>query len=158
MSQRLEKNFKPIVWMIQPNAFNWAFSGGSLIAGTGTDEATYDGKNGLDFGWGKDNILAAWGLGGGPRPPVAVTGEYVDVRMQVQRGQFTTHGSDRNDLRTEMKKLGLVEWGFATCFRIDPGRARQILHELNHLGISRSVLFPDLDGLSAEYDELRLST
>jgi hypothetical protein len=155
LAQDRQQEFKPVVWMIQPNAFNWAFRGGSLIAATGMDEATFDGKNGMDFGWGKDNILAVWGIGNNPRPPVALTGAYVHVRMQVQRGQFTAHGSDKTDLRLEMKNLGMMQWGFAACFKVRSESAKAILKELYHLGISRSVLFPDLDGLSGEYEELR---
>ncbi len=146
--------FKPMVWMIHPNAFNWAFRGGSIIPGTGTDEATYDSKNGLDFGWGKDNIAAPWGIGRSPSQPIALTGAYVDVRMQVQRGQFTAHGADHIDLRTGFENTGMLRMGFAMSFRIDASRAQTLLSELYHMGISRAVLFPDLDGLAREYDEL----
>ena len=150
----LLRRFKPTVWMIQPNAFNWAFRSGSIVAGTGRDEATYNAQEGFDYEWGKDNIVYAWSLGGGPRPPVALTGAYVDRRIQAQRSRFTCHGSDRNDLRSEMTRMGMIDCGLAVAFRISAGKAFSILKELHHLGISRGVLFPDLDGLSQEYDEL----
>jgi len=137
------------------HAFNWALRGGSIIAPTGMDEGTFDGGNGLDPMWGKDNILAAWSsINNPPARPIAVTGRYSHIRMQVQRGQFTVHGTERTDLRAYFSSTGLAGRGLAAPFHIDSSYAKVILRELQAMGISKSVLFPDLDGMSKEYTDL----
>jgi hypothetical protein len=155
MKNEKMSKFKPVVWLLHPNAFNWAFRGGSLIAPTGNDEGTFDGVNGLDAMWGKDNILSAWSIIPGPLKPIAITGRYSHVRMQVQRGQFTVHGTENLDLRECFRSSSLIEKGLAAQLYIDSQKAVDILRQLHQMGISRSVLFPDLDGISREFSEMR---
>ncbi len=71
--------------------------------------------------------------------------------MIAQRARFTCRGKDKNDLRDEMTRMGLIACGLAVGFRIAVTEAYSMLKELTHLGVSRGVLFPDLDGLSQEY-------
>lgn len=147
-------SFSPVVWMIHPNGLNWVLRGASIIPGTGKDEAVSSHQNPQDRTYAIENILAAWTRTEGPEKPLAITGSYTHVRMFAQKSKFTVHGSERRDLRDYFKSTELAKRGFATCFWIDGTNAKAILHSLSALGISRSSMFPDLDGISTEIDEM----
>jgi hypothetical protein len=152
--RRKANAFCPVVWLIHPNAFNWALRGASIIPGTGRDEAVSSHQNPSDRTYAIENIIAPWSRQHGPDRPLAITGGYVHFRMFYQKSKFTVHGSERKDLRVYFAETKLAELGFAKAFYIRKANARSILHELAELGISRSSLFPDLDGISTEMDEM----
>ena len=69
--------FTPVVWLIQPNAFNWALRGSTIIPGTGPDEAVVSPGEGVDPRFAKENIIAPWTRTNGPDRPLAIAGSYV---------------------------------------------------------------------------------
>lgn len=154
--KELADKFEPIVWLIHPNAFNWVLLGSSIIHNTGEGLVIRSPGRPRIKPYAIDNIRAPWT---GEQPPgkpepVALTGGYVHPRMFVQKSKFTVHGSEKKGLRKYFESSGLSEKGFSKSFRINKEKARTILHELAELGTSRSSLFPDLDGISIEIDEM----
>ena len=146
--------FTPVVWTVHPNALNWVLRGASIIPGTGPDEAVNSPENPMDRTFAVENILAPWRRTPGPERPLAVTGGYVHPRMLYQRSRFTVHGSEKEDMRNYFQATELSERGLARKFTINKSYAGNILRELSQLGISRSSLFPDLDGISVEMDQM----
>ena len=77
----------------------------------------------------------------------------IDRRLLAQSGQFTVHPSPNQDLQPEEpaeeakllapNSLNLVE------FKVLAGMKPILLKQLEDLGISRKLLFPDLEGLSS---------
>ena len=67
--------------------------------------------------------------------------------MSVQRSCFTVHGKCKASLVHQVAQL-LKRYDFVANDR------RQILSELRLLGVSRSTVFPDLDGLAHELSEV----
>ena len=144
--------FIPVVLLIHPNAFNWALRGSTIIPGTGPDEAVVGPSEGVDRSFAKERIIAPWTRTNGPERFLAVEGSYVHVRMYVQKNRFTVHGREKTDLREHFSQKDLLSQGHARKFTIDPACARTVLRELEQLGVSRSSLFPDLDGIPLEFD------
>jgi hypothetical protein len=147
------RKMSPVVWVINPFAMNWVLRKTSIIPGTSTDEAVYDGSGKVHVGVGRSDIEAAWTGSKAARPPLAIASTYVHVRMQVQSSRFTVHGQSRTDLRKLFEKSGLLASGFARAIRIDPDAAEELFLKLQKIGISRSMLFPGLDSISRQFDE-----
>jgi FRG domain len=79
-----------------------------------------------------------------PAEILAVVGHDVDLRMSVQQGAFTIHGSDEPiESRPDASS-------FLAKFVIPPTAKSRLAEELRCLGIRRSVLFPDLQNLAAD--------
>jgi len=154
------KDFNPCIWMLNPHALNWISVGSSIIPGTGEDERAGNDRDGwtIRFGWA--NILPAFGdwiLNEKNEQvkfstPMAITPDYLHPRMQVQRSRFTAHSTPESlherFLTDEKEKQYL--YGFLHRIDIAKSEAAQIQAELYRLGVSRSVLFPDIEGLSRE--------
>lgn len=73
---------------------------------------------------------------------------HVHPRLQVQQACFTIHGRRKEGLHELMAEP--ARGGLLRAVDIDPSRHRDIVDELRILGIARSSLFPDLDGLAAD--------
>ena len=154
--ERLKDEFRPVVWVINPNALNWIGLGSTILPGTAEDEAVSSHGN-VDVEFGKKNIVAAFTSDEVAHPnPIAIHSKNVHIRMQVQRSRFTVHGKDKRSINDIFAGTDLVEKGLLHPFWIDPEAAQTIAEELKELGISRSTLFPDLEGvaqdLSQEYN------
>jgi hypothetical protein len=128
------------VWMLVPQALNFA----SHIPG-------------FELPWHSPTITnkcirAAWELDsvdGQPDLPIAIHPMHVHPRLQVQRSVFTIHGKRKESIDTLMREIGLAPH-FLRSFDIDPSRHREILYQLDVLGISHGTLFPDIDGLAKD--------
>jgi FRG domain len=79
--------------------------------------------------------------------PLAIHPTYVHPRLRSQRSCFTIHGKRKDGLDT------LVPQSILRRFIVDPGSRQSMINELALLGITDSVVFPDLDGLAAELKE-----
>lgn len=95
------------------------------------------------------NIRGAWeddepGVG----LPVAVYPTYVHPRLRGQRACFTVHGKRKEGLSTMVTDSGILQ-----RYELDPASRDLMRRELQLLGITDSVLFPDLVGLAEELRE-----
>lgn len=81
----------------------------------------------------------------GPEHPIAIDPPYNSRRLAAQRGKFTVHGSSQKNLDAYPELNGNLH-------RIDIPRAAKarLRRQLFAAGITESVLFPGLDGLSRE--------
>lgn len=158
---RGDTGFAPVVWIVNPHALNFE-EGGSIIPGTGEDEYVQS-PEGSDVWFGKGNLAAAF-LGDGAKventdeyicreKPIAVATRYVHTRMQVQRSCFTVHGRRKDGFDTLYANCNLAKHEILKPVRIDPDSAPRIADELREFGISRTTLFPDLEGIAAELNQ-----
>jgi hypothetical protein len=152
---------RPCVWMLNPHALNWLSVGASIVPGTGEDERAGNERDGwtIRFGWA--NILPAFGatlLNERDQPvsyetPMAIVPDYTHPRMQVQKSRFTAHSVRRESLHDIFRDTPDGDSflrGFLVRIDITRTTAERIYLELSRLGISRSVLFPEVEGLSRE--------
>jgi hypothetical protein len=143
--------FQPIVWMVNPHALNWISSGGSQVPRTAMDEAAGNPRDGFTELWGLKSIFAAFNpFTQDTELPMAVQPMNVHIRVQTQKSRFTVHGSRREGLDELFRDTDLVRLGFLHFIQIDRHAAIAILKELERIGVSRSTLFPDLEGLATE--------
>jgi hypothetical protein len=85
-----------------------------------------------------------------PRIPMFLRFPLFSRRVAAQRSQFIVFGSDPSWLSEETRNPDS-----AICsITIDGTCARKIRAELRECGITESVIFPDLDGLGRELDQL----
>ena len=137
----------PVVWMLNPLHLNYhALGGPPNIDPNALREFWLPWHKPLcDINPAHENIRGAWE---NDRPgvdlPVAVHPSYVHSRLRAQRGCFTVHGKRKESLNT------LVPPSILRRFVIDPQHALDIRKNLAVLGITESVAYPDLDGLSRD--------
>jgi len=142
---------EPIVWMLNPLHLNYC----ALGAPTNLDPNTL---REFPLPWhnpsqpakniANENLRGAWELDGpGVDLPVAVHPSYVHSRLRAQRGCFTIHGKQKLSLQA------LVPHPILKRYEIDPSCKQEIRRELATLGITESVAYPDLDGLTRELRE-----
>ncbi len=81
--------------------------------------------------------------------PIAVQPSTVAARVAVQRSCFTVHGTDPRDFEA----LFLGKRGsrrYLKKFVLRRSRAKELVGQLEQLGVSDSTLYPDFDGLARE--------
>ncbi|MBI5361356.1 MAG: FRG domain-containing protein [Planctomycetes bacterium] len=140
------EHYKPIVWVLNPHILNWTGSKSSIIPGTAEDEAVNNGRNPAH-----DRIWSAWsGEDSNHRAPMAIGGRYIHIRMQVQNSRFIIWGNDKRSINDYFTDTDLISKGFLHPFYISTAHCKSIYCELKELGISRSTLFPDLEGIAQD--------
>lgn len=103
---------------------------------------------------GNINIRGAWEKDGpGTEFPVAILPTNIHPRMSVQRSCFTIHGKKKESL-AELAAEYFPE--HLNCYMISSEaiHLKQMHEDLQMLGITHSALFPDLDGLAVELQDL----
>ncbi len=147
---RIKSDFHPVVWVLNPNSLNWVGSGSTIIPGTGEDEAvTSHGE--IDKEFGTRSIKAAFSNDSiAHQNPLAIYNKNVHVRMQVQRSRFTVHGKDKRSINDIFAGTDLINNHLLHRININPTSADRIKNELREIGISRSTLFPDLEGVAQD--------
>ena len=94
-----------------------------------------------------ENLRGAWENDvPGVLLPVAIHPTYVHSRLRSQRSCFTIHGKSKSGLNT------LVPRSMLRGYVVDLASRRCMINELALLGITDSVVFPDLDGLASELE------
>jgi hypothetical protein len=94
------------------------------------------------------NIRAAWEPSfAGTELPVAVLPSYVHQRMATQLSRFTIHGRLKSGFERLIRSDLLVK------FTIDKRSVARLKKELLLLGITHSLVYPDLEGLSRQLKE-----
>jgi hypothetical protein len=138
---------RPVVWMLNPLELNDL----SLTVPLGMNPKKprefslpwaepKGGKNPV-----KENICGAWEHDQkGVDLPVAVYPTYVHPRLRGQRACFTIHGKLKKGLAAQMRGE------FLKRYVIAPASRQSMIRELEILGVTHSVAFPDLDGLAKE--------
>lgn len=79
--------------------------------------------------------------------PLAIHPTYVHPRLRSQRSCFTIHGKRKGGLDT------LVPKSILRRYVVDPAYRQSMFRDVGLLGITDSVVFPDLDGLATELKE-----
>jgi hypothetical protein len=126
------KKENPCVWMLEPFKFN--------LLNHRTDEIFVYSEQVI-----KPFLPPIWSHKRLPKKPVAIQPALKSRRIAVQRGCFTLHGGDP----TPIEKLK----GIKPCLEqivIDRDDADDIMYQLFISGITESLLFPELQGLSKE--------
>ena len=87
--------------------------------------------------------------------PMAVMPHAIDRRMHAQRARFTVHGSAKSPIEVMFRgrEQGDLETiGFLSRIPVSTERedAESMLAELSSAGVSRSVLFPDAEGVAID--------
>jgi FRG domain len=141
------KNKEPIVWMLNPLDLN-------ELSGKKQRRRPADEIREFPLAWhdpGRkanpafENLAGAWQHRQRGVPlPVAVHPGYVHPRLRGQRACFTIHGSRRDGIDA------FVNGDIVKRYEIDPARRQSMIGELRLLGVTPSVVFPDLDGLTAD--------
>jgi len=136
---------KPVIWMLNPLELN-------QLAGIAYEPGVL---REFPLAWIErrppqinpafENLAGAWELDNrGVQFPVAVYPTYVHARLRAQRSCFTIHGREKQSLNE------LIPERILKRYAIDPGSRQAMINELRLLGVSDSVVLPDLDGLALE--------
>jgi len=80
-----------------------------------------------------------------PAPPIAIDPPYNSRRLTAQRGKFTIHGRDKRGLEKYQALRGSLK-----KIRIPSSAKARLRRQLFAAGVTESVLFPGLEGLSRE--------
>lgn len=130
---------RPTVWVLDPIAFNQAnprFSGygSSITILTTTEDITDPWRPGAEA-----LVMAP--------DPIAIYGTHNSARIVAQQGTFTVSGKEA----TPLEELSLVtnSSDILTKIELDVA-ATELLNQLEVLGIHRSTVFPDLEGLGVD--------
>jgi hypothetical protein len=151
--------FAPHVWMVNPFALNWVSTvhESSVVPSTSMWEEQGSSPADMTPAFGCGNVFPAFGVTGAiPKAydgPMAVIPHRLDLRMHAQRARFTVHGIDTRPLEEMFRGRGpedLEEARLLSAIWLDPEAAPRILEELAEIGVSRSMLFPDLAGVAGE--------
>jgi FRG domain-containing protein len=96
-----------------------------------------------------ENLRGAWEQDSrGVMLPVAIYPTYVHARLRGQRSCFTIHGKDKRGLDSLLAGNPILK-----RYVVDPARRQSMRSELAVLGITESVVFPDIVGLADELKE-----
>jgi hypothetical protein len=138
---------EPIVWVLNPIDLNrLSVSSGHESTGSDFPLTWVNPANAINIG--SVNIRGAWENDElGVSLPVAIQPTNIHPRMSVQRSCFTVQGKDKSSLANRVPQE-------LRRYEIDPSVRHQMRNDLRILGISHSTVFPDLEGLAKELDEL----
>jgi len=141
---------KPIVWMLHPFELNRLSTPGDTSGKPyNIYGLTWYSREGA-INIASQNIKAAWQNDEGAIDlPVAIPPTYVHSRIPAQKSCFTVHGK-----RKESFCKLLFDKGILKKYVIDSNKSQEMLDELRILGMSRTTLFPDLDGLAKDLTKL----
>jgi hypothetical protein len=139
---------EPIIWMLNPLELNeLSYSNPSQgdrdfpLVWHNPDPENKTGIKNPAF----ENLRGAWEEDRfGVELPVAIHPTYVHPRLVGQRSCFTIHGKRKVGLDT------LISASMLKRYTVAPANRQRMLAELALLGVTDSVVIPDLDGLAAE--------
>lgn len=133
---------KPVVWMLNPLALNEMSINISRIAFSNHPQVNQL----IELPFTEYPYRKKLGL----RQPIAVFPVHVHFRMNAQRSCFTIHGEDSTDICTILQNDKIDPGVCLTKFEIDLGVVGDVIQDLAVMGVCRSALFPDLEGLAEE--------
>jgi hypothetical protein len=136
----------PVIWMLNPLELNQLSYHPSLGQVREFPLVWHDPGGALNPAF--ENLGGAWENDRrGVDLPLAIHPAYVHPRLRSQRSCFTIHGKRKDGLHT------LVPQSILRRCIVDPASRQSIIDDLVLLGITKSVVFPDLDGLATELKE-----
>jgi hypothetical protein len=142
------KESEPVVWMLNPLDMNDLSYTDPPKARPREFPLPWHDPGGGGKNPAFENLRGAWEQDRyGHSLPVAIYPTYVHPRLTGQRSCFTIHGKDKRGLNDLLANKSILK-----RYVIDPACSQSMRRELAVLGITGSVVFPDLDGLA---DELR---
>jgi hypothetical protein len=141
----LENETPAVVWMLNPLELN-ALSGGQ-------PERRHHLPRQFPLPWyGQDNpafknLRAAWEESDEHAVdlPIAIYPTYVHPRLRGQRACFTVHGRSKSGMASMVTGSNILQ-----RYELDPTSRDAMRRELQLLGITEAVLFPDLNGLAKD--------
>jgi hypothetical protein len=147
------KEKKPVIWMLNPLELNeLSYRSGPArefpLVWHNPRKDNPEAPPNLAF----ENLRGAWELDKpGAELPIAIHPAYVHPRLRSQRSCFTIHGKRKGGLDTLIppEKASSILLRYV----VDSGSRRSMISDLALLGITESVVFPDLDGLATELNE-----
>jgi hypothetical protein len=150
---------EPIVWMLNPFALNDLSISEETEKGsfniyplTWYDPRATDPKGKANIGF--ENIAGAWQDDKrGVKLAVAVQPTNIHPRMTAQRSCLTVHGLEKKSL-CELLSAHAPEKNILRKYIIDSSKSKEVLEDLRILGVSRTTLFPELEGLTKDLTEL----
>jgi hypothetical protein len=132
------------LWMLHPLELN------ALEDSIGRDEFPNTWAN-IDGNTVRNNIdRAFWTAGIPSRFPIAVQTTFSRGIMSSQKSCFTVHGSLEQDFESLLSGTRLQRQGYFRKYIIPAGSRDAVEKELDVLGVTNSVVFPDLGGLALE--------
>jgi FRG domain len=143
------KETNPVVWMLNPLDLNdLSYSAPSPTRPREFPLPWVDpGLSGSNPAF--ENLRGAWEQDSRGMPlPVAIYPTYVHARLRGQRSCFTIHGKDKEGLNSLLGSRSILK-----RYVVDPACRETMRSELAVLGITESVVFPDIDGLAKELKE-----
>ncbi len=108
-------------------------------------------------GFSNANIRGAWESDkSSVSLPLAIHPTNIHPRLSVQKSCFTIHGKVKIPLNDLLVRLSpkYLEKCILSKFIIDATKIKGMLEDLRMMGISKSVLFPDLDGLASDLSKM----
>jgi hypothetical protein len=133
----LDEEHRPAVWVVDPEVVNTHLNFEGTVSPDWFDLEAY--------------LPRLYSFGGQlPEKPVAIDPPYLAQRVMVQRSHFTLHGSDDGALEDMpyLKSTGkLIKVVVAVDDRDELGHMRW---QLRLLGITETLIFPDMEGLARE--------
>ncbi|HXX33978.1 MAG TPA: FRG domain-containing protein [Thermodesulfobacteriota bacterium] len=157
---RIPRNDKtPCVWMLNPSWLNYRNDVTIKNEETGEDKSLvlYTDSDAVEE-FAPDTIIRDHYLDEHKLAdlPIAVFPPHIDPRIVAQKSVFTIHGRLKNGFEVLLKKYAEEAQICKLMISSDQEKIRNIMKELNRLGMTETTLFPDLEGLSreiqAEYD------
>jgi hypothetical protein len=102
----------------------------------------------------RNNFRHPFGIKSDPTPfPVAIHATFGRTAMATQKSCFTIHGALRYDFETLFDDSELVKAGHFRKYLVPAPDKPRIALELEHSGVTRSLIFPTLEGLALELKE-----
>ena len=82
--------------------------------------------------------------------PIAIYPSSIHPRISRQKSCFTLHGTDKRDFEILLHKQKITIDSKFLKYVLPANIIEEVWIELNQLGITYSIIFPDLDGLAKE--------
>jgi hypothetical protein len=102
----------------------------------------------------RNNLKQPFGIESKPTPlPIAIQATFGKTVMASQKSCFTIHGAIRSDFETLFDATPLVEFGWFRKYCVPAENKTRIAKELDDTGVTRSLIFPSLEGLALELKE-----
>jgi hypothetical protein len=124
---------KPAVWALNPWTLNRA---SGLLYGPVNTDPRY-----LSSPYSKSEI---------PENPIAIDPTFAAQRMLVQHSHFTLHGRDYRSIDERKSELGLDKGLTRIEIDADADGLEYLQWHLALLGVTETMIFPDLEGLARE--------
>lgn len=148
-SQKRWDSFNPVVWMLNPHALNWV-KGATILRSTGKDDGE-ESRGQQAEPIGSLTCRGAFNRNKtGAELPIAIWTKSIHVRMHAQNSRFTIFGRRHEPMEQMLKNEKMFELGFLHKIIIDKKKAEDIYYQLQSVGITEGILFPDLDGLARD--------